>query len=90
MPSTSRKPKSQRGTNGPEEIPTPLTDLSNNTESPQLLLPPAKEDPSPVVADPVEDTVNKLSATDQKLARTMNREISKLLGLSKRSRSYRV
>lgn len=89
---TSPNPNSQLGTNGPEETQEKLP--------PTLLNKPSRKRPKPVqdseseqeVAEVADVSANSevLSPSDMKLAIKMNRHIMSVLGLNKRSRSFKV
>jgi hypothetical protein len=90
--STSTKPKSQPGKNGPEG------NNSNSDKIPPLLPPPSlSEKPTPdnsepdvQVAEDLDNTPEPLTAEEIRISRKMNQSIMNILGLKTRSRSFRV
>lgn len=89
---TSAKTKSQHGTSGPEE--TPLEDQNlapEQEERSKSEASPCEKQATPA-ATPVGGSakVATMSASDKKLADKMTREIAKHLGLSGKSRSFRI
>lgn len=98
--STLQKTKSPLGKNGPdaklEDLAPELTQAPDSSNEPIILNPAPDSSPEPapdagVVVDSVKPVVNvPLSVTDLKLARQMNKAISDVLGLSRKSRSVKV
>lgn len=89
---TSPNPNSQLGTNGPEETqPVLLSKPSRKRQKPEATpVPVSESEPEVVGVVGDSDRVETLSPADAKLAIRMNRHIMSVLGLDKRSRSFRV
>lgn len=92
---TSANPNSQPGTNGPEET-QPVLLNKPARKRPKLEKPAPVSESEPEVAEAADASDSKvvdseaLSPADVKLAIRMNRHIMGVLGLNKRSRSFRV